>query len=310
MTKKRVIFDKPDFKRIQEEGLLGVDMHFHTKYSDTYTRIPNVLKKARKNGIGVAITDHNRIKGAAVAINLKKDVVIIPGIEVNCFEGAHVLLYFYHINDLTEFYIKHIKNYVERNPYMATNIRTEQIADAAKDYNCIVSAAHPFTPATGGMEWAIKKGFLDKNIYDKMQAVEVINGGHTEKMNLKATHLALEMEKQVTGGSDGHTLAALGGVLSIADAHNTESFLEAVRRRRNVVVGKSLAVMPRLASYSKNISKHLQYLVPSVKLKIKRAKELGIEKRYKPLLSEKVDAVKSVAKKVAEKVNGNKKQKQ
>ena len=54
-------------------------------------------------GIGIAITDHNEIKGA-VAIDEYKDLLTIPGIEITSAEGSHLLVYFYNINELKIFF--------------------------------------------------------------------------------------------------------------------------------------------------------------------------------------------------------------
>lgn len=307
---KRVIFDRPNLRRVRNEGLQAVDMHFHTKYSDTYTKVSSILKKGKKMGVGVAITDHNRIKGAVIASRMSSEMMIIPGIEVNCYEGAHILLYFNHMKDLIDFHIKHIKDYLDTNPYMATKIRVETLVDNAKDYNCLISAAHPFIPMTGGIQKAIDRNLLKKDVYKRVHAIEAINGNATNQMNLKAAHLALEISKPTTGGSDGHTLGALGQVVTTAQAETPEAFLEAIRKKQNSVIGKTITVLPRLASYSKNISKHLTYLIPSIGLKVRRVQELSIKKQVKPFLTQTADLlrdnpvelVKKSSKKIGKKV--------
>ena len=56
------------FKMLRSIGFQAVDMHFHSAYSmDAASSIPSVLKKCKSRGYGVAITDHNEIKGAVRA---------------------------------------------------------------------------------------------------------------------------------------------------------------------------------------------------------------------------------------------------
>ena len=48
-------------------GKMFIDTHIHTKYSDGTGSIQDILKNAKKRGIGLAITDHNVVKGAVKA---------------------------------------------------------------------------------------------------------------------------------------------------------------------------------------------------------------------------------------------------
>ncbi|MEJ2241961.1 MAG: CehA/McbA family metallohydrolase [Candidatus Bathyarchaeota archaeon] len=69
---------------------LKIDFHVHTCYSsDSSITLKQVVSYAKKRGLdGIAITDHNTVKGA---LKLKtKDIIIVPGIEISTLEG-HVL---------------------------------------------------------------------------------------------------------------------------------------------------------------------------------------------------------------------------
>ena len=69
---------------------LKIDLHVHTCYSlDSSITLKQVVSFAKKSGLdGVAITDHNTIKGA---LKLKTHgIIIIPGIEVSTSDG-HLL---------------------------------------------------------------------------------------------------------------------------------------------------------------------------------------------------------------------------
>ena len=77
---------------MREELLLElkIDFHVHTCYSqDSSITLKQVVLFAKKRGLdGVAITDHNTVKGA---LKLKtKEIIIVPGIEVSTSQG-HLL---------------------------------------------------------------------------------------------------------------------------------------------------------------------------------------------------------------------------
>jgi predicted metal-dependent phosphoesterase TrpH len=69
---------------------LKIDLHVHTRYSsDSSITLKQVVAYAKKQGLdGVAITDHNTVKGA---LKLKtRDIIVVPGIEVSTLNG-HLL---------------------------------------------------------------------------------------------------------------------------------------------------------------------------------------------------------------------------
>ena len=76
---------------------MGTLFHFHSHYSDGYNSVNAIATRARKLNIGVAITDHNEIKGA-VELEKYGCVLNIPGIEITSVEGTHLLVYFYEID--------------------------------------------------------------------------------------------------------------------------------------------------------------------------------------------------------------------
>ena len=60
----RVIFDKPNTLFMSREGYNLADMHTYTKYSDSLTKVKNLLKIAKKKRVGISITDYNAIGGS------------------------------------------------------------------------------------------------------------------------------------------------------------------------------------------------------------------------------------------------------
>ena len=87
----RIQFERPDLDALTENYTV-VDLHFHSNYSDGYNSIPAIVEKALELGIGIALTDHNEIRGA-VELSAHRDVFSIPGIEITSKEGTHAPLY-------------------------------------------------------------------------------------------------------------------------------------------------------------------------------------------------------------------------
>jgi len=71
-------------------GLIS-GLHGHPAHSDAAIRIPSLVNRARKLGIGVAVTDHNEIQGAVEAATRAPDLPVIPGIELNSLETVFKL---------------------------------------------------------------------------------------------------------------------------------------------------------------------------------------------------------------------------
>ncbi len=235
---EKIRFSKPNVPLLRGKGYSCVDMHFHTRYSDGSSRVDTVKKKLKKRQIGVAITDHNEIKGSVKLIRSNGKLLVIPGIELSSSEGSHYLFYFNNVGDMQHFYKSHIIPAKDIHPHFALKISTDELLDLAQDYNCLTSVAHPYLPNFFGVLKNIRRGYVSKDVIKRFDAVEVINGNLLEKMNLKSVKMAYDLNKSYTGGTDGHVTRALGKVLTCAHAETPEAFLDEIRRKRNIVVGK------------------------------------------------------------------------
>jgi len=225
----------PVFSLLKKAGYQAVDMHYHSKYSvDGLSSVKQILKKCRKDNVGTSFTDHNHIEGSLKALKLANDnVFIIPGIELTCHNGVHVLLHFANIKEYKEFYAKEMKTRIKKNPWFLDVNHTEAI-DIARKYNCLITLPHPYGPGFCG----IQKFGTRKSTIKKIDAVEVLNGCCEGNMNPKAIKWAKKIKKGFTGGSDGHCLAEHGTSLTICKAETREEFLEEIRKGRSIVIGK------------------------------------------------------------------------
>jgi len=263
MISKRVVFKKPNFKKLNPDYNY-VDMHYHSRYSDTFTKIKTILKRAEKKGIGVSLTDHNEIKGCVRAyLENKSNNIIVPGIEVGAKEGPHVLIYFYSIGELIEYYDKHIKNFKGNNPFMATKVPLDDVVHNARNFNSLIFIAHPGLRQFNILK-KISEGRIKRDLLEKVHGFEVLCGQNFRKHNKKTIEFASVMGKSFVGGSDGHVLRALGSTLTFSEADDLDGFLDNIRKKNNFVMGKEMKLLPRLHPYTKMATKHVKYLKSSI----------------------------------------------
>jgi predicted metal-dependent phosphoesterase TrpH len=267
-AKNLAIFSKPDYLLLGKLGLNSVDMHSHTLYSDTMTKIDNIMRKANRQGIGVAITDHNEVKGVVKACDNRYGVMIVPGIEVSCIDGPHILVYFYNVSDLILFYDRHISKLKEgTDPNGTINIKVEELLNYAEYYKCVTSAAHPYGYKISdlGLIKCIRKGYLGEAVLNRINAIEAICGGAPRNLNQKACLKAEELGKPITGGSDAHTLFELGRVVTSSYAEDVDTILDNITKKKNYVIGTEAKLLPKIVEAGKILAKHLKYPGPSIR---------------------------------------------
>ncbi len=252
----RVQFEQPDLNRLSEKHTV-VDMHFHSCYSDGMNRIHKIVDRARKLGIGIAITDHNAIRGA-LEIDAYTDVLTIPGIEITAAEGAHLLVYFYDCESLQAFYDKHVAPFLGLNVMSSLNLTMAQILERTQEYRCLPIFAHPYCAMYTGV---CNPQFSPKELERLLRmaaGVEAINANNLNKWNLKCALLGFNLQGAMVGGSDGHSLGHMGRAVSYAPgAKNREDFLETVRHQQNGVMGKEIDLLRKVAANSCKLGSNL-----------------------------------------------------
>jgi predicted metal-dependent phosphoesterase TrpH len=281
LVQARIDFKKPEIPTLLRKGYTLYDMHFHTKYSDGITKPETIIKKAKKLGINVAITDHNVIEGAIKTYKIKEKVNIIPGIELTTQEGIHILAYFYNINELTQYYQKHVMLNKGKDPLSFLNVGAEYLVDSARQYNCILSAAHPFAISWTGLCKHITEEKMFNNVLSKIDALEIINGANTKNANKKALEFVKQTNKGITAGTDGHTAGALGNVLTYTKQpnQNTDDFLNSITKKTNYIIGKETWIIKKAASHSLKIKMPMKDTVNKFKkglnyLKIRKMRKI------------------------------------
>lgn len=166
------------------------DLHIHSKYSyDSLMDPEKIIKVAKKKGLnGIAITDHNTIKGGISTSKSNKDgnFHVIVGSEIKTEYGDVVGLF---LNE-------EIRDHSFDN-----------VIDEIKSQGGISVLAHPY-----------RQYNAPERIIDKLNLVEGLNARSKAIHNVKAFKLADKFAKSMTAGSDAHVYFELGrGVVSVEE---------------------------------------------------------------------------------------------
>lgn len=244
---QRIRFEKPNLEEMTQNFTV-VDLHFHSRHSDGSNSIEEIAHYAHKLKIGIAVTDHNAIDGA-VEIDRYRDILSIPGIEITSQEGAHVLIYFYDIHSLRTFYDRDVLPFMGCDIMSSTSLKMEEIIARARNYKAVIIFPHPSCAVYTGVCSTYFPEARRRELFQMADGVEVINSGNLKKQNLKCALLGFNLDKSITGGSDGHMLKHMGNVVSYADCRfERRAFLDAVKNKRNKVIGKEINIFRKMTS--------------------------------------------------------------
>lgn len=168
-----------------------IDLHIHSKYSfDSLLSPRTILKVAKKKGLtGIAVTDHNTIRGGLEVrrINKDRDFTVIVGSEIQTEIGDIIGLCL--------------------NKEIESRISIE-VLEEIKDQGGFVVLPHPF-----------RGHKLNPYIIEHSDAIEVFNGRSTVEENSKALELAQRYNKPFTAGSDAHFAGEIGSTYLKINVH-------------------------------------------------------------------------------------------
>jgi len=279
----RIQFERPNLTELIKENTV-VDLHFHSHYSDGFNRVEAIARKAHDLGIGIAITDHNEIRGA-VEIDGYSDVFSIPGIEMTSKEGTHILIYFYHIEHLEVFYKDHVIPYMGNDIMSSTTLEMEEIIKRARKFKTVIIFPHPFCGIYTGIQNSYFSEDRRERIFPMVDGVEVINSENMNKSNLRSALLGFNLGKGITGGSDGHRISQMGKVVTYATCKRSrKAFLDAIKKKKTKVIGKEIDLIRKVTSngvklrtniknYPDLVEKNLKYSYKVINSKSKEIKE-------------------------------------
>jgi predicted metal-dependent phosphoesterase TrpH len=174
------------------------DLHLHTIYSyDGTASVPSVLERAKRIGLDViAITDHDEIRGALMAMDLasRYQIEVIPGIEVTTAEGDLLAL--------------NVTRQIERGKSLPETVL------AVKEMGGFCIAPHPMAEGLGmkSLSWqSISKVVRNLETTKTLIGIETYNGTTLDREgNHYADVLANRYHVAKVGSSDAHILDAIG----------------------------------------------------------------------------------------------------
>ncbi len=266
----RILFERPRLDELTQAYTV-VDLHFHSELSDGHASIEDIARRAMELGIGIAVTDHNSIHGA-VEIDRFKNVFSIPGIELTSYEGTHLLVYFYDIKSLLRFYSVHVQPFIGAEIMSSLSLDLEDLIQRARAFDTVIIFPHPYCGSYTGIHNPYFQNDRFEQLLDMVDGVEVINSENLNKWNLRSALLGFNLNKGITGGSDGHRLAQMGRVVTLAEcAWARRSFLNAIKRGQTRVIGKEIDILRKMSSsggklrsslrhYPDLVEKNLRYL--------------------------------------------------
>ena len=289
LNNDRVQFERPDLDQLNKKHTV-VDLHFHSHHSDGLNTIEKIAARARKLGIGIAITDHNEIRGA-LEIDRYEDVFSIPGIELTAAEGSHLLVYFYDTATLERYYDSEVLPFMGHGVMTSLNLTMNQIIKRSREYECVIIFAHPYSALYTGicnLQFTSKEL---KRLFNMVDGVEVINASNLNKWNLKCAVLGFNLGKSMVGGSDGHALNHMGRAVSYARCpRQRRAFLNAIRDKNNQVAGKEIALLRKMTSNGLKMrcnfnncpdlmEKHFRYSCKVINFKSRKLRS-GVKRKF------------------------------
>lgn len=248
-TNDRVQFAQPDLEQLNQRYTV-VDLHFHSTYSDGLNRISKIAERASRLGIGIAITDHNEIRGA-LEMDRYEEILSIPGIELTVAEGSHLLVYFYTTQELQRFYEREVVPHMGQGVMHSLRIPMAEAIERARRYRCVIIFPHPYCAMYTGICNAQFSAEQVSRLMEMADGVEVINANNLNKWNLKCAVMGFNLNRAMVGGSDGHALNHMGRAVTYAQCAKTRhDFLDAVLDKANQVAGKEITLLRKVTSHS------------------------------------------------------------
>ena len=175
---------------LKNDGYVKFDFHIHSKYSyDSLSTPKSIVRTAKIKGLdGLAITDHNTIKGAIEASKIDKNIEIIIGSEIKTDEGDIIGLFLNEEIKSTGF---------------------DCVIDEIREQDGFIILPHPYKTFD----------IIPDHVLNNIDAVEIFNGRISNVLNNKARELAFNKKLSFTGGSDAHLAKDVGRVATIFNGH-------------------------------------------------------------------------------------------
>lgn len=189
------------------------DLHVHSFYSKKcgHMNPKDIVKTAIKNGLdGIAITDHNTIKGGLKAKEYEqKDFQVIVGSEIMTNRGEVIGLF--------------LSEEIKSDNF-------ESVIFEIRNQNGLVIIPHPFDELRNSALHPAKEDIK------LMDGVEVFNSRClSQKYNINAAAFATKYNLVITAGSDAHFSNEIGNGGIVTE---DENIMEAIAKNQITTFGK------------------------------------------------------------------------
>lgn len=208
------------------------DLHGHTNQS-----LPEILtygyrqaiERAKLVGLnGIALTEHNTLRGLRKALEYgdKQEIIIVPGAEISDISFSGIFPTSHHILALG---IDPFKVRSDRVPVLK---RPKDIINWIHDQGGVALGVHAKPKPTF---MSMSYGQLEE-LASLLDGMEIINGGDLLKSglteNIRMKELAVEYGLAQTGGSDFHSLNAVGVVTTkvFRNCERWQDVIEAIKQ--------------------------------------------------------------------------------
>lgn len=193
------------------------------------------MATALKKGLSaIAVSDHFTTEGAFKAMKeaASTDLVVIPAIEVETDMG--------HIMGL----------------FVKSDIRTrnvDEVLDEIRKQDGLAVLLHPTRLYTSNL----------KEVAEKVDVIEGLNGRTRRGENLKARNLASRFRKPIIAGSDAHMRLEIGRVMTVLeDASNSpEDIKWHILNGKSVLVGRESPYIVHAFSFGAQMAKYAMRLI-------------------------------------------------
>lgn len=212
--------------------MLRFDLHVHSKYSyDSLMEPSGIVKEAKKKGLkGIAVTDHNTIKGAIEAAGYAgEDFFVIVGSEISTPEAEILGLF--------------LKEDVPPGP-------SKEVIKKIRDQGGLAVLAHPYK----------RRSEISPALLRELDGIEVFNSrgerSFFSSCNKKALALAEEYGMAGTAGSDAHFLSEIGrGGIEIENADGIDAVRDRIKAGGCATYGRTAPLFAEFSSQSVRAAK-------------------------------------------------------